>query len=148
MSSKRRASTSSSLELGYSHTAQNSALSDTSASLELDYSVQSAHTSSGVYTLRSSTAAHTLACSSQTSGIVLDQSEGMHKFIFSFIYQWLYKIAHNVLSWPPLKGLVCHLADSVSTAGEIASTFSLVSCNLEVTWYNKASSLIFQGRGN
>uniref|UniRef100_A0A1B6FH14 FERM domain-containing protein n=1 Tax=Cuerna arida TaxID=1464854 RepID=A0A1B6FH14_9HEMI len=76
VTSRRRASTSSSLELGYSHTAQNSALSDTSASLELDYSVQSAHTSSGVYTLRSSTAAHTLACSSQTSGIVLDQSEG------------------------------------------------------------------------
>ncbi|XP_054260749.1 protein expanded-like isoform X2 [Macrosteles quadrilineatus] len=80
VTNRRQASTSSSLELGYSHTAQNSALSDTSVSLELDYSVQSAHTSSGVYTLRSSTAAtgHTMACSSQTSGIVLDQSEGRH----------------------------------------------------------------------
>ena len=77
MDTRRRASTSSSLELGYSHTAQNSAVSDSASTcpeLELDYSVQSAHTSSGIYTLRSScgTTAETVetnACSSETSGV-------------------------------------------------------------------------------
>ncbi|KAJ9594413.1 hypothetical protein L9F63_014138, partial [Diploptera punctata] len=73
-SAPRRASTSSSLELGYSHTAQNSAVSDSASTcpeLELDYSVQSAHTSSGIYTLRSScgTTVETNACSSETSGV-------------------------------------------------------------------------------
>ncbi|XP_068085286.1 protein expanded [Anabrus simplex] len=64
---RRRASTSSSLELGYSHTAQNSAVSDSASTcLELDYSVQSAHTSSGIYTL---TTADTNPCSSETSGV-------------------------------------------------------------------------------
>ena len=74
---RRRTSTSSSLELGYSHTAQNSAVSDSTSTcpeLELDYSVQSAHTSSGIYTFRSScgTTADTVetnACSSETSGV-------------------------------------------------------------------------------
>ncbi|PSN49531.1 hypothetical protein C0J52_04976 [Blattella germanica] len=77
MEARRRASTSSSLELGYSHTAQNSAVSDSASTcpeLELDYSVQSAHTSSGIYTLRSSCATtadtiETNACSSETSGV-------------------------------------------------------------------------------
>ncbi|XP_039285435.1 protein expanded [Nilaparvata lugens] len=79
---ERRGSTTSSLELelGFSHTAQNSVISDsTSTCLELDYSVQSAHTSSGVYTLRSSTHAtntDTVACSSETSGIGVDESDG------------------------------------------------------------------------
>ncbi|XP_047001587.1 protein expanded [Schistocerca americana] len=67
----RRASTSSSLELGFSHTAQNSAVSEPATSVggvlpapstltagtttvALDYSVRSAHTSSGVYTLTTS----------------------------------------------------------------------------------------------
>uniref|UniRef100_A0A1B6BZW1 FERM domain-containing protein n=1 Tax=Clastoptera arizonana TaxID=38151 RepID=A0A1B6BZW1_9HEMI len=82
VTTNRRPSTSSSLELGYSHTAQNSAISDTASTcLELDYSVQSAHTSSGVYTLRSScgttnTIANTVACSSETSGICVEESEG------------------------------------------------------------------------
>nr|CAG6407541.1 Expanded [Euborellia annulipes]CAG6407549.1 Expanded [Euborellia annulipes] len=73
---RRRPSTASSLELGYSHTAQNSQLSDSnSTSVELDYSVQSAHTSSGIYTLRSSCDAateagtETITCSSETSGV-------------------------------------------------------------------------------
>lgn len=73
---RRRTSTASSLELGYSHTAQNSQLSDSnSTSVELDYSVQSAHTSSGIYTLRSSCdtgteeGTETIACSSETSGL-------------------------------------------------------------------------------
>ncbi|RZF39513.1 hypothetical protein LSTR_LSTR001034 [Laodelphax striatellus] len=77
---QRRGSTTSSLELelGFSHTAQNSVISDsTSTCLELDYSVQSAHTSSGVYTLRSSTqATNTVTCSSETSGIGVDESDG------------------------------------------------------------------------
>ncbi|XP_065215812.1 protein expanded isoform X2 [Planococcus citri] len=86
LSSNRRHSTSSSLELGYSHTAQNSALSDSaSCCLELDYSVQSAHTSSGIYTLQSSCETNTVAttaaaASSETSGIghsVVEDSEGI-----------------------------------------------------------------------
>ena len=85
LSSNRRHSTSSSLELGYSHTAQNSALSDSaSCCLELDYSVQSAHTSSGIYTLQSSCETNTVAttaaaASSETSGLghsVVEDSEG------------------------------------------------------------------------
>nr|XP_018900555.1 PREDICTED: protein expanded [Bemisia tabaci] len=71
---RRRPSTSSSLELGFSHTAENSVVSDFTSCMELDYSVQSAHTSSGIYTLRSScetntVANTTIACSSETSGI-------------------------------------------------------------------------------
>lgn len=85
LTSTRRHSTSSSLELGFSHTAQNSAISDSaSCCLELDYSVQSAHTSSGIYTFQSSCETNTVAttavaASSETSGIgqsVVEDSEG------------------------------------------------------------------------
>lgn len=56
----RRASTSSSLELGYSHTAQNSTVSSDATCIELD----TRENTSGVYTLGN---AHTV--SSQTSGV-------------------------------------------------------------------------------
>lgn len=87
--SNRSHSTTSSLELGYSHTAQNSALSDSaSCCLELDCSVQSAHTSSGIYTLKSSCETNTVAttavaASSETSGIgqsIVEDSEGTFYF--------------------------------------------------------------------
>ena len=83
--SNRSHSTNSSLELGYSHTAQNSAVSDPASScLELDYSVQSAHASSGIYTLQSNCETNTvattaIAASSETSGLgqsVVEDSEG------------------------------------------------------------------------
>uniref|UniRef100_A0A146L805 Protein expanded n=3 Tax=Lygus hesperus TaxID=30085 RepID=A0A146L805_LYGHE len=65
-------SVTSSLELGYSHTAQHSALSE---SCELDYSVQSAHctASSGVYTLDGSCDNHTvIETVASSSGIGLE----------------------------------------------------------------------------
>lgn len=88
--SNRSHSTTSSLELGYSHTAQNSTLSDAaSCYLELDCSVQSAHTSSGIYTLKSSCETNTvattaIAASSETSGIgqsIVEDSEGNFLFL-------------------------------------------------------------------
>ncbi|XP_024083068.1 protein expanded isoform X2 [Cimex lectularius] len=63
-------SVTSSLELGYSHTAQHSALSET---CELDYSVQSVHASSGVYTLDGSCDTHTVVETvASSSGIGLE----------------------------------------------------------------------------
>ncbi|XP_073988991.1 protein expanded-like [Rhodnius prolixus] len=63
-------SVTSSLELGYSHTAQHSALSE---SCELDYSVQSAHASSGVYTLDGNSDNHTvIETVASSSGIGLE----------------------------------------------------------------------------
>nr|CAD7393706.1 unnamed protein product [Timema cristinae] len=78
--SRRRASTSSSLELGYSHTAQNSAVSDTASTtcVELDYSVQSAQTSSGIYTLRSSCATTTRLAESITGSVANTSSNSHH----------------------------------------------------------------------
>nr|CAD7599151.1 unnamed protein product [Timema genevievae] len=100
--SRRRASTSSSLELGYSHTAQNSAVSDTASTtcVELDYSVQSAQTSSGIYTLRSScaTTADTNACSSETSGVYVGCSTGSVANTSSNSHHGSYNISNTSLS--------------------------------------------------
>lgn len=77
-------SVTSSLELGYSHTAQHSALSET---CELDYS-QSAHctASSGVYTLDGSCDNHTvIETVASSSGIGLE-SQG--KFLNYFLLGW------------------------------------------------------------
>nr|CAD7462430.1 unnamed protein product [Timema tahoe] len=100
--SRRRASTSSSLELGYSHTAQNSAVSDTASTtcVELDYSVQSAQTSSGIYTLRSScaTTTDTNACSSETSGVYVGCSTGSVANTSSNSHHGSYNISNTSLS--------------------------------------------------
>lgn len=91
--SNRSQSTNSSLELGYSHTAQNSVVSDPASScLELDYSVQSANASSGIYTLQSNCETNTvattaIAASSETSGLgqsVVEESEGKYFQRISF----------------------------------------------------------------
>lgn len=72
--SRRRVSTSSSLELGYSHTAQNSSVSEDCIG-GIDYSVQSAHTSSGVYTLGGETTTATASSQATSSGVFAGGSQ-------------------------------------------------------------------------